>query len=108
MHECKPVCGTVRPPRLSSPQLLLHGCAHPSSDGTPKLTDFGLSVFSHPDHMLTSSAGSLCYLAPEIVKRVSCKGVVAASHPAIRAPFTHVPPPYLPPPPPPPGPPARC
>ena len=46
----------------------------PHRDGTPKITDFGLSLFSHPEAKLKSSAGSLSYLAPEVIRRGANKG----------------------------------
>ena len=59
---------------LSVAGSLLLSRGYVGSDGTPKITDFGLSIFSHPDVKLKSSAGSLSYLAPEIVRRASNKG----------------------------------
>jgi serine/threonine protein kinase len=52
---------------------LWRGCR---SDGTPKVADFGLSLFIHPDAKLQYSAGSLCYFAPEMVKRETHRGAI--------------------------------
>lgn len=54
---------------------LLLGCALvPGSDGSPKITDFGLSLIMKPHETTRSTAGSLCYFAPELLTRTSNRG----------------------------------
>ncbi len=48
-----------------------------SAEGVAKITDFGLSVLDHPDRLLSSNAGSLCYLAPEVLQGGTYRGTGA-------------------------------
>ncbi|KAJ3708008.1 hypothetical protein LUZ61_011713 [Rhynchospora tenuis] len=43
-------------------------------NGNIKLSDFGLSILREPGELLTTSCGSPCYVAPEVVMHISYDG----------------------------------
>ncbi len=44
------------------------------SDGSPKITDFGLSLIMTPYETTRATAGSLCYFAPELLSCATNRG----------------------------------
>ncbi|KAJ1278156.1 hypothetical protein BS78_04G057800 [Paspalum vaginatum] len=56
---------------LKPENLMLDG------QGNLKLSDFGLSALTKPGHLLSTSCGSPCYIAPEVILHKSYDGAAA-------------------------------